>query len=381
MNKLRINSFFNPIYVTRPLFPDISRIVEKLEDIWKSKWITNNGSQCKILEKRLVDILKTSYISLFNNGTSALMIACKALELSGEVITTPFTFSATPHSLTWNHVEPVFCDIDPVTMNIDTSKIESMITTRTTGILAVHAFGIPCDVLAIQKIADQYGLKVIYDAAHAFGVEVGGIGIGNYGDMTMMSFHATKLFHTAEGGALICNNRDMKEYIDILKNFGMKNEENIGMFPGINGKMNEVQAALGLSMLDLIEGEIRKRKKIVDFYRSRLRDIEGIYFQEDMQGVRYNSACFIIRIDEEKFGKSRNYVYDQYKKYNVFTRKYYSPLCSEYPHYKDLPSSHPKNLPVATKIVKQVLSLPLYGDLSIHDIEKICDILIEIRNS
>lgn len=380
MKKLRIDSFPEPVYITRPLLPNMSHVVKKLEDIWKSRQITNNGLQHKIFEERLVDILKAPYLSLFNNGTTALMTASRVLKLSGEVITTPFTFSATPHSLTWNHIEPVFCDIDPVTMNIDANKIESAITNRTTGILAVHAFGIPCDVSAIQEIANKYGLKIIYDAAHAFGVEVNGVGIGNYGDITMISFHATKLFHTAEGGVLICSDKDTKDYIDIFKNSGMKNEENIGMFPGINGKMNEIQAALGLLILDLVEEDMRKRKELVDVYRSRLKDIEGISFQKDMIGMRYNNACFVIRIDEEKFGKSRDCIYSEYKKYNVFTRKYYSPLCSEYPHYRNLPSSDHRNLPVAIKVVKQVLSLPLYGELSIDDVEKICDILIEMRN-
>jgi dTDP-4-amino-4,6-dideoxygalactose transaminase len=372
--------FSNPIYVARPILPNLESLYKKLEIVWRSGFLTNYGFQHNTLEKRLSDILKISHVSLFNNGTTALLIACKALKLSGEVITTPFTFPATPHSLTWNRIDPVFCDIDPISMNINVDRIESLITSRTTGILAVHTFGIPCDVIGIQKIADKHGLRVVYDAAHAFGVEINSIGIGNYGDLSMMSFHATKIFHTAEGGGLLCRDRNLKECVDLLRNFGLKNEyEFYGA--GINGKMNELQAVLGLAVLDFIDDEKKKRKELIDIYKSHLQDINGISFQQEQPGILYNYSCFVIQIDEEIFGKSRDYVFDMYKKYNVYTRKYYFPLCSEYHHYSHLQSSNYKNLPIANEVVNRVLSLPLYGGLSGDDVGRICDILLEIKKS
>ena len=370
--------FDKPIYVTRPLLPSLDKFTDKLREIWDSKWLTNNGRQHLILEEKIKNVLKVPYLSLFNNGTIALVVACQSLRLAGEVITTPFTFPATPHVLTWNNIKPIFCDIDPVTMNIDANKIESMITPQTTAILSVHVYGTPCDVVKIQEIADKYGLKVIYDAAHAFGVELSGVGIGNFGDISMMSFHATKLFHTAEGGALIFTDQNLKTRIDFLKNFGIKNEEEVVM-PGINGKMNEIQAALGLVVLDYVEDERNKRKILSDTYRQCLKDISGITMLPENQNLRSSYQYFVIRIDEELFGCSRNYVYEQFKKYNVFTRKYFYPLCSNFSCYKQLPSASTANLPIANLIAEQVLSLPLYGELTISDVEKICNILIEIR--
>src|SRR3972149_9664453 len=257
--------FKEPVYIARPLLPYLKAITKKLEEVWASKWLANNGPQHQILEKKIAEVLKVPYISLFNNGTIALIVACQSLRLLGEVITTPFTFPATPHVLTWNNIKPLCCDIDPVTMNIDPEKIESMITPQTTGILAVHVFGTPCNVLKIQEVADRYGLKVIYDAAHAFGVEINGEGIGNFGDISMFSFHATKLFHTAEGGALTFRDKNLKKRIDLLKNFGIKNEEEVVM-PGINGKMNELQAVLGILVLNCIEEEKNKRKTLLNTY-------------------------------------------------------------------------------------------------------------------
>ena len=370
--------FDQPIYVTRPILPSLDRITEKLREIWDSKWLTNNGPQHCLLENQLKNILKVPYLSLFNNGTIALIIACQSLRLTGEVITTPFTFPATPHVLTWNNIKPIFCDIDPVTMNIDADKIESMITPQTSAILGVHVYGTPCDVVKIQEIADKYGLKVIYDAAHAFGVEIDGMGIGNFGDISMMSFHATKLFHTVEGGALIFKESNLKTRIDFLKNFGIKNEEEVVM-PGINGKMNEIQAAIGLVVLDYIEDERNKRKVLVDTYKECLKDVPGIKLLPKDKIFSKSYQYFVIRIEEEMFGCSRNYVYQKLKEYNVFTRKYFSPLCSNYPCYKQLPSASITNLPVANIVAQQVLSLPLYGDLTPDEIEKICSILLEIK--
>jgi dTDP-4-amino-4,6-dideoxygalactose transaminase len=373
-------AFSEPIYVSRPLLPDLDSLVEKLREIWSSQWLTNNGPQHKSLETQLVDVLKVPYLSLFNNGTIALITACQSLRLSGEVITTPFTFPATPHVLAWNNIRPIFCDIDPVTMNIDADKIESMITPQTTGILAVHVYGTPCDIGNIQAIADRYGIKIIYDAAHAFGVEVDEVGIGNFGDITMFSFHATKLYHTAEGGALTFRDQHLKARIDLLKNFGIKNEEEVVM-PGINGKMNEIQAALGQIMLDYIEAEREKRRHIARVYQECLQEIPGITLPLDSPGVKSSQQYYVIRINQEEFGRSRDQIYDFLKDYNVYTRKYFYPLCSDYTCYRQLPSSSPTNLPVAHKIVKEVLCLPFYGALSEHDIRRICEILLYIRDS
>ena len=366
--------FKEPIYVTRPLLPDLDLVTNKLKEVWDSKWLTNNGPQHILLEKSLKETLKVPYLSLFNNGTIALMVACQSLRLSGDVITTPFTFAATPHVLTWNNINPIFCDIDPITMNIDADKIESMITPQTTGILAVHVFGTPCDVEKIQEVANRYGLRVIYDAAHAFGVEIGNKGIGTFGDISMMSFHATKLYHTVEGGALMHNDCHLKARIDLLKNFGIKNEEEVVM-PGINGKMNEVQAAIGLIMLDCIDEERQKRAVLTHIYREELETVDGITLMPILDNVRHNYQYFVIRIDEEEFGVSRDYVYDHFKEYNVFTRKYFHPLCSEYTCYRQMSSANPVHLPVANEVGKEVLSMPLYGELSTDDIRKICSIL------
>ncbi len=371
-------AFSEPIYVTRPLLPDLDQFMGKLREVWDAKWLTNNGAQHARLERRLTEALGVPYLSLFNNGTIALITACQSLRLSGEVITTPFTFPATPHVLTWNNIKPIFCDIDPITLNLDPDRIESMITPQTTGILAVHVYGRPCDVVAIQAVADKYGLKVVYDAAHAFGTAIDGVGIGNFGDVSMLSFHATKLFHSAEGGALTFRDPNLKPRIDLLKNFGIKNEEEVVM-PGINGKMNEIQAALGLAVLDLVAEERRRRALLVETYRRCLSDVPGIVLAQEQPNVTDSYQYFVIRIDEKLFGRSRDAVYDSFKEYNVFTRKYFYPLCSTYNCYKHLPSSSADNLPVATAMAKQVLSMPLYGELSVEQVERICDILIWMR--
>ncbi|MBT0663399.1 DegT/DnrJ/EryC1/StrS family aminotransferase [Geobacter pelophilus] len=377
----KFKPFHTPIYVTRPLLPDLNNVTEKLDEIWKSQWLTNNGPQHELLEKELLGALKVPYLSLFNNGTIALIVACQSLRLSGEVITTPFTFPATPHVLTWNNIKPIFCDIDPITMNIDANRIETLITPQTTAILAVHVFGTPCDTIKIQEVADRYGLRVIYDAAHAFGVEIEGTGIGTFGDISMFSFHATKLFHTAEGGALTFNSRELKSRVDLLKNFGIKNEEEVVM-PGINGKMNEIQAALGLVVLKDIDEERRKRKVLYDTYKECLKNVEGVTcLDNDKPGIKNSYQYFVVRIDERAFGRSRDTVYDEMKKYNIFTRKYFYPLCSDYPCYRYLPSSETANLQIAYKAAGEVLSLPFYGGLSENDIEKICGIIQHIQKN
>lgn len=373
-----MKKFTKPIYVTRPIFPDIKGYTKQLQDIWKSQWISNNGPKHQLFERKIRNVLKVPHVSIFNNGTIALLTAIKALKLTGEVITTPFTFPATPHSLTWNDITPVFCDIDPVTMNIDSDKIESLITKKTSAILAVHVFGTPCDVERIQKIAKKHNLKVIYDAAHAFGTKINNKGIGNFGDITMFSFHPTKLFHSGEGGALTCSDQSLKKRLDLLKNFGIKGQEAV-VDIGINGKMNELQAALGLTVLNYIDEERKKRKQLYDAYVRCLKPVRGITVLEHPKHIQSSYQYFVIRIDEKQFGRSRDYIYEKLKKYNVFTRKYFSPLCSEYPHYRKLPSSKKSNLSVANKAATEVLSMPFYGGLSTEDIEKICIIIKSFR--
>ena len=373
-----ISPFSAPILVTRPLLPDLDTFSAGLREVWDAQWLTNNGRQHQLLEKRVCERLKVPGLCLFNNATIALITAIQSLRLSGEVITTPFTFAATPHVLTWNGIRPVFCDIDAQYLTLDPAKIEAMITPQTTGILAVHVFGAPCDVVGVQEVADRYGLKVVYDAAHAFDTEIDGVGIGNFGDISAFSFHATKLFHSAEGGALAFRDPHLKKRIDLLKNFGIKNEDEVVM-PGINGKMNEIQAALGLLVLDMVTEEQQKRKKVQETYHACLADVPGLSFVPDKPGVKSSYQYCCLRIDEKQFGRSRDYVYAEFKKYNVFTRKYFFPLCSDYSCYRQLPSSAPSNLPVAHQAVQQVLSLPFHGRLELEAVEKICTILKSMR--
>jgi len=366
--------FDKKIHVTRPLLPPLSAFNVKLREIWSSQWLSNNGRQHRALEEKIKERLKVPNACLFNNGTTALIAAVQSLRLTGEVITTPFTFPATPHVLMWNNIRPVFCDINPQTLNIDAKNIERLITPATTGILGVHVFGMPCEVSAIRKLAERHGLKVIYDAAHAFDLEIDGDGIGNYGDISMFSFHPTKLFHTAEGGCLTFREKGLKQHMDLLKNFGIKDEETV-LIPGINGKMNELQAALGLLVLDMLDAEREKRQKLLEVYSRELKGIEGVTFYEKPANVKDSCQYFAIRINKDMFGKSRDFVYDEFKKYNVFSRKYFYPLCSEYACYKHLPSSNKENLPVAHQVASEVLCLPFYGGLNVLDVKKICAIL------
>jgi dTDP-4-amino-4,6-dideoxygalactose transaminase len=375
MNKIK--PFEEPIYVTRPMLADLNEVNQELREIWASQWLTNGGAKHQQLEEELKKTLKVPGLSLFNNGTIALIVAIQSLRLSGEIVTTPFTFPATPHVLPWNNINPVFCDIDEETLTLDAEKLEKSITPKTTGILGVHVYGMPCHVHEIQKVADRYGLRVIYDAAHAFGTEVDGEGIGNLGDISMFSFHATKLFHTVEGGALTFNAPHLKARIDLLKNFGIKNEEEVIM-PGINGKMNEVQAAIGLINLKCIDEERAKRQRIVETYKKNLVGIPGIKVFEIPEKIRNSYQYFMIRIGKE-FGRSRDEVHTELKKYNVITRKYFYPLCSDYSCYRHLPSANPENLPVAHKVVKEVLCMPLYGDLELEAVETICEIIRNLK--
>jgi len=375
-----IKKFLNPIYITRPIFPDLDKFNEKLKTIWQSKILSNNGVQCQALEKKISKILKVDNLQIFNNGTIALLVGLKSLHLSGEVITTPFTFPATVNCLIWNNLTPVFCDIDKNTMNIDVNKIESLITSKTSAILAVHVFGTPCDVEKIQEIANKHKLKVIYDAAHAFETEFNNKSIASFSDLTMFSFHPTKLFHTGEGGALVFKNTDVAAESRMLKNFGIKNEEEV-IYCGINGKINEIQSALGLLVLNCRNKERKRRKLIKDTYQKMLVEIDGISFVERNKSETKSSyQYFVIRINKDKFGKSRNFVYEEFKKYNVFTRKYFYPLCSEYPYCKDLKSAEKVMLPVANRVVEEVLAMPFYGGLKISEVKKICNLLISFRN-
>jgi dTDP-4-amino-4,6-dideoxygalactose transaminase len=314
-------------------------------------------------------------LNLFVNATIALLVALKSLEISeGEVITTSFTFPATVHVLWWNRLTPVFCDIEEKTFNIDPKKIESLITPQTKAILPVHVYGNPCDVAAIQNIADKYGLKVIYDAAHAFGVKLRGKSVLNYGDISALSFHATKLFNTIEGGALVCQNEKLKEKIRFLKNFGIADEETV-IGPGINGKMNEFQAAFGLLGLEQVEQEIQQRKNLTGLYRQGLKEIPGIRCQEDLPGVTHNYSYFPILVDPALYGCDRNELYQVLKKCNIYSRKYFFPLCSSFPCYNSLPSAKPELLPVSSQVASQVLCLPLYGTLEYTIVNTVCNIL------
>jgi dTDP-4-amino-4,6-dideoxygalactose transaminase len=369
-----IKRFDNPIYVTRPMLPPLHEFQNKLRYVWDSKQLTNNGPNLQLFQKKIQRILKVRNASVFNNGTMALMIAIKSLGIQGEIITTPFTFPATLHVLHWNGITPVFCDIEEKSMTIDPNRIESMITPKTSAILGVHVYGNPCNIKGIQDIADHYGLRVIYDAAHAFMTEIDSIGIGSFGDISMFSFHATKLFHTAEGGALTYNNNDLKQRIELLKNFGIKNEDEVIM-PGINCKMNEIQAVLGLINLRYIEAEREKRERIIETYVQRLRDFDGISPNVIPKNIKNSYQYFVIRVDRTRLGISRDEIYTGLKEFNVFSRKYFYPLCSEYPYYQHLPSADPSNLPVSKKVVNEVLCLPLYGELPISSVERICEII------
>lgn len=366
----------NLITVTSPLLPDLDEFNEYLKDIWNRKWLTNNGYYHQKLEEVLCDYLKVRYISLFTNGTIPLLCALQALRITGEVITTPYSFVATTHSLWWNNIKPVFIDIDPITCNIDPDKIEAAITPKTTAIMAVHVYGTPCNTERIQQIADKYGLKVIYDAAHAFGVEVNGKSILEAGDISTLSFHATKAYNTIEGGALVCHNKKMKTRIDYLKNFGFADETTV-VGPGINGKMDEIRSAYGLLNLKQVNKAIEARYQVATKYRDELRNIDGITFMEDMPGVRHNDSYFPIFIDKEKYGMSRDELYFKMKKQNILGRRYFYPLISDFPTYRGLDSAHRSNLTVACKIAETVICLPMYHTLTDDDISRVLDCITQ----
>lgn len=358
------------ITVTSPLLPDLKEFNALLTEIWKSKWITNNGSFHQQLEQELSTYLKVPYLSLFTNGTLPLITALQALRITGEVITTPYSFVATTHSLWWNGIKPVFVDVDPSNCGLDPNKIEAAITPKTTAIMPVHCYGKPCDTEAIQEIADKYGLKVIYDAAHAFGVEVDGESILNAGDISTLSFHATKVYNTIEGGAMIMKDEQTKKRIDYLKNFGFANETTV-VAPGINSKMDEVRAAYGLLNLKQVDKAIEARKKVANTYREALKDVDGVSYFDDMPGVRHNYSYFPIFINAEKFGKTRDELYQEMKVANVLGRRYFYPLITEFSTYKGLPSATRENLPEAYKLAETVLCLPMHHNLSEGEIYRV----------
>ena len=364
------------ITVTSPLMPSLAELNEYLSDIWNRKWITNNGHYHQELEKALCEYLDVPYISVFTNGTLPLITALQALRITGEVITTPYSFVATTHALWWNGIKPVFVDIDPVTGNLDPDRIEAAITPRTTAIMPVHVYGQPCDTDRIQAIANKYGLKVIYDAAHAFGVKVNGNSILNAGDMSTLSFHATKVYNTIEGGALVMHDEKTKRRIDYLKNFGFAGETEV-VAPGINSKMDEVRAAYGLINLKQVDAAIEARRQVALTYREALKDVAGITMMNDQPHVRHNYSYFPIFIDAEEYGMTRDELYFKMKEQNVLGRRYFYPLISTFSTYRGLESSRPDNLPNAHKMADQVICLPMHHALSQEDINRVIDCIIK----
>ena len=363
-----------PIYVTSPLLPSLEDFTFLLKEIWESKMLTNNGNFHQKLEEELAKYLKVPYLSLFTNGTLPLITALQAMRITGEVITTPFSFVATTHSLWWNGIKPVFVDIEPETCNLDPSKIEAAITPKTTAIMPVHVYGKPCKTKEIQEIANKYGLKVIYDAAHAFGVEINGESILNFGDMATLSFHATKDYNTLEGGALVVHDEQTKKRIDYLKNFGFASETEV-VAPGINSKVDEVRAAYGLLNLKQVDHAINSRRKVAIRYRDELQGVKGITFFNDIPGVRHNYSYFPIFINAEEYGMTRDELYFKMKEHNVFGRRYFYPLISTFSTYRGLDSANPDNLPIATQMSNNVICLPMHHALSENEVEYILQII------
>ena len=363
-----------PIYVTSPLLPSLEDFTFLLKEIWESKMLTNNGNFHQKLEEELAKYLKVPYLSLFTNGTLPLITALQAMRITGEVITTPFSFVATTHSLWWNGIKPVFVDIEPETCNLDPSKIEAAITPKTTAIMPVHVYGKPCKTKEIQEIANKYGLKVVYDAAHAFGVEINGESILNFGDMATLSFHATKVYNTLEGGALVVHDEQTKKRIDYLKNFGFASETEV-VAPGINSKVDEVRAAYGLLNLKQVDHAINSRRKVAIRYRDELQGVKGITFFNDIPGVRHNYSYFPIFINAEEYGMTRDELYFKMKEHNVFGRRYFYPLISTFSTYRGLDSANPDNLPIATQMSNNVICLPMHHALSENEVEYILQII------
>jgi dTDP-4-amino-4,6-dideoxygalactose transaminase len=362
-----------PIYVTQPHLPPLAEFMPYLQKIWDNKILTNGGPFHQALEQALCDYLGVEHLALFTNGTIALLTALQALRVGGEVITTPYSFVATAHSLLWNGIEPVFVDVDPDTLNLDPRKIEAAITRRTTAIMPVHCYGHPCNVEAIQRIADNYNLKVIYDAAHAFGVRDAGGSILRHGDLSILSFHATKVFNTFEGGAIICPDAKTKKRVDQLKNFGFVDEVTV-VASGINGKMSEINAAFGMLQLEHIDAALARRREIDTLYRSLLKDVPGIACLDDAGETAANYSYFPLLV-QENFPDTRDGLYQRLRDNNVFARRYFYPLITDFSMYRDFPSAHPENLPVATAAAKKVLCLPIYPNLTDQQVRMIVGIV------
>jgi dTDP-4-amino-4,6-dideoxygalactose transaminase len=374
-----IKAFEKPIYVTRPFLPPLEEFTQGLQEIWENQWLTNNGPILQRFTQELCNTFETDNVCLFNNGTLALQIALQGMGISGEVITTPYTFVATTHSLFWNKIRPVFVDIEPEYYTLDPEKVEAAITPWTTAILAVHVYGHPCKLNALADIARRHNLKLIYDAAHAFGIKVGNKPIGHFGDLSMFSFHSTKLFHSIEGGMLIFREAGLKGIFDYLKNFGFKDEVEVVM-PGTNAKMNEMQALMGIQVLKYIEEIINKRARITDIYRNRLKEVPGIRLVPSLPpDIRYNHAYMPIEVDEQEFGISRDALYEKLKEWNVHTRRYFYPLICDFSCYRSI--SVNGSLPVARRVADRILTLPIYDGLELSDVETICEILISLRPS
>ena len=361
----------NPIFVTQPSLPPLKQYMPYLQKIWKSKILTNGGKFHEELEKKLCDYLGVKYISLFTNGTLALMVALKSLEIKGDVITTPYSFVATTNVLKWLNINPIFVDIEPKNLTLDPKKVEKAITGKTGAILPVHVYGYPCKVKELEKISKKYNIPIIYDAAHAFGVKLNNTSILNFGNLSILSFHATKIFNTFEGGAIISHDQKTKEKIDQLKNFGFTDEISISL-PGINAKMNELQASMGLLQLQYVDSYILKRKQIIDEYRRQLKNIPGITFLQDLKNVKHNYSYFPIFIDDKKYGKTRDEIQKKLKENNILTRRYFYPLISQLDVYHKN-----DNLLFAQKLAMKVLCLPVFTDLKINKINNIIKIIKE----
>lgn len=361
--------------VTSPLMPDLGEFTQMLKQIWESRWITNNGQFHQQLEKALCAYLKVPYISLFTNGTLPLLTALQALRVSGEVITTPYSFVATTHSIWWNGLKPVFVDIDPANCGMDPDKIEAAITPRTTALMPVHCYGKPCDIVRIQQIADKYGLKVIYDAAHCFGVEVDGRSILEYGDISTLSFHATKVYNTVEGGAMVMHDAATKQRIDYLKNFGFESETEV-IAPGINSKLDEVRAIYGLLNLRQVDAAIESRHQVAVRYREALRPVKGIRFFDDMPGVRHNYSYFPIFVNAEEYGMTRDELFYLLRDNGIMSRRYFYPLISTFSTYRGLPSATTENLPNATRIANEVICLPIHHELTNDDVDRVLEVIV-----
>lgn len=365
--------FEKPVLVTRPFLPPLEEFKTGLEEIWASSWLTNNGPVVQRFQKALCHHFDTENLCLFNNGTLALQIAMQGMQLSGEVITTPFTFVATTHALFWNKIRPVFVDIEPDNYTLDPAKVEAAITPWTTAILAVHVYGFPCQHAALADIARRHNLRLLYDAAHAFNVRVGGRSIGQLGDLSMFSFHSTKLYHSIEGGMLVFADAGLKKTFDYLKNFGFENEEEVVM-PGTNAKMNELQGLMGLQVLGHLPGLIERRRAISVRYREGLSGVPGITIPPPPSAeVEYNHAYFPVEIVEREFGMSRDALYARLKEFNVFTRRYFYPLLCDFACYRNVSVQDP--LTVARRVASRILTLPMYDSLPLEDVGRICEII------